>query len=98
MSRQESRIRKGTPSPPFKETLLGDAFRMCNIPVLYSFNSDNDDSLAAHAQRDSASILSEDQDYFRYKNTTFTIYKNFTESKKSLVLSLENDKRDIKKV
>ena len=38
-SRHETRIRKGKASPPFKETLLGDAFRICNVPVFYSYGA-----------------------------------------------------------
>jgi DNA-directed RNA polymerase subunit RPC12/RpoP len=64
--------------PPFKETLLGDAFKLLDIPVYYSFEADNDDTIAAYAQKYNASVLSQDQDFFRYIDRTFHIYDDYT--------------------
>ncbi|KAJ3337235.1 hypothetical protein HDU91_001531 [Kappamyces sp. JEL0680] len=69
------------------------------VPVYYSYGADNDDTLASYAHRDNASILSADQDYYRYKNTNFTIYDQFMYKKGLVKLhkGSENSKRDIKK-
>jgi hypothetical protein len=64
--------------PPFKETLLGDAFKLFGVPVYYSFEADNDDTIAAYAQKYNASVLSQDQDFFRYLDRNFHIYDDYT--------------------
>lgn len=87
---------EGPAAPSFKETLLGDAFRREGIPVYYSYGADNDDTLAAYAHRDSAAILSEDQDYFRYNGVDFKMYKDFSYKKGAIKLqeSVSNGKRN----
>jgi len=57
--------------------LTGDMFRLCGVPVRYSSNQDNDDTLAYYAHVDSATVLSEDKDFLRYKGTSFQIFKDF---------------------
>ncbi|KAI8897751.1 hypothetical protein BC833DRAFT_649335 [Globomyces pollinis-pini] len=85
-SRRERDIVSNTPRLHYKETLLGDAFRKNDIPVLYSHGADNDDTIAAFAQQDGAAILSQDQDYFRYNGRTFPIYQGYTKKKGVLQL------------
>ncbi len=83
----------------FKETLLGDCFNSLKVPVFYSSSTDNDDTLAAYAYRDKAAILSADQDYYRYENADFTIYKEFIYQKGAVKLKRgeRNAKRWISK-
>jgi predicted nuclease of predicted toxin-antitoxin system len=45
--------------------MLGDAFRAAGADVRYSLEADNDDTMAAYAQLDSAHVLSKDKDFFR---------------------------------
>jgi len=47
---------------------------------------DNDDTLAFFAQRDGASILSNDKDFFRYRDATYTVYGRFEVKAGTLVL------------
>lgn len=72
---------------PCAETLLQDAFKTFGVDVVFSVDSDNDDALAAHANADGASILSSDNDYFRYRNTNYKIYSSFNIVGGELVLT-----------
>jgi len=56
--------------------LYGDMFKDLNITVHYS-EVDNDDTIAAFAERDNAVVLSGDKDYYRYANCKFGIYSDF---------------------
>ena len=98
-SRQEQNIRSGKSGAiPFKELMLGCFFEKAGIPVLYSFDADNDDTLAVYAEKYNAHILSGDQDFFRYRNTTFQIYRDFTVNKNKILLepSVLNEKKRTK--
>jgi len=55
--------------------------------------ADNDDTLASYAQHDEASVLSQDKDFLRYKNSTFAIYKDFQIRKGSLKLIKQEGER-----
>jgi hypothetical protein len=46
--------------------LLGGAFAAAGVPVHYSADADNDDTLAACAHARGAAVLSGDKDFFRY--------------------------------
>mgnify|MGYP001335462697 FL=1 len=86
-SRREKEVKnEKREMPQGMNTLLGDAFRLNGIEVLYSFEEDNDDTLAAYAQRDNADILSGDRDFFRYIGLTSKIYEDFKVVKKELKL------------
>ena len=52
-------------------------FRRCNVPVVYSKEADNDDTIAFHAHADGAAILSGDGDFFRYKDASYTVWADF---------------------
>lgn len=75
--------------------MLGDAFKHHGVPVYYSYEADNDDTLAAYSHRDNAAILSQDQDFHRYKDTEFTVFSHYTIRKGDISLSLnvKNPKR-----
>lgn len=66
--------------------LLGDAFQSFGIEVLYSFEADNDHTLAAYAFKDGASVLSGDKDFFRYKDAKYIIYGSYEIKKGQLKL------------
>ena len=68
-------------------TLIGDMFANCGVPIHYS-EVDNDDTIAAYAQKDNACILSGDRDFNRYIGSTFTVYREFEINKGILNLIL----------
>ena len=73
-SRRVADITNGQRGVPIKmHVLLGDMFRSEGIPLHYSNGTDNDDTLAAFAEIDSAIILSGDKDFFRYEGSTFRL-------------------------
>jgi hypothetical protein len=77
-SRRVREIVKGEKNvPQGAAVLLGDMLRKCGVEVCYSSERDNDDTLAFHAEADGASILSHDQDMFRYVGHTYTVYSDF---------------------
>ncbi|KAJ3261208.1 hypothetical protein HK103_006517 [Boothiomyces macroporosus] len=93
-------IRKGKFTLPFGSTLIyGEIFKSLGVKVYYSCGADNDDTLAAFAQRDGAAVLSKDQDFFRYRDRAFKIYSDFTFKKGKLTLEEAefNDSRSISK-
>ena len=62
--------------PQGLSTIMTDAFSQ--VDVITSLQYDNDDVLASMAQRDGALVLSRDKDFFRYKESSFEIYSDFT--------------------
>jgi len=60
---------------------LGDMFKSLNIPVYYSLDEDNDDTIAFHANADGADILSGDGDFYRYIDRKYKIYSDFNQAK-----------------
>jgi len=48
--------------------MLGEVFRKCGVPVNFSLDADNDDTLYSHAYHRNAAILSGDRDMLRYIN------------------------------
>jgi hypothetical protein len=101
MSRREASIRtEKITMISGAETLLMDSFKTLGVDVVFSVDSDNDDALACHANQDEASILSSDNDYFRYHDTTYEIYSEFEISQDgNLILkgAVQNMKRQISK-
>ena len=98
-SRHEQNIRSGKMNfIPFGELMLGGLFEKFGVPVLYSFDHDNDDTLAVYAQHFNALVLSGDQDFFRYQGSSFRICKDFTikSNKITLIDSSLNPKKCIK--
>ena len=74
-TRREREVRKSERrSPQGMNAILGDAFMENGVSVLYSWEADNDDTLAAYAQKEGAGILSEDQDFFRYVGKTYRVF------------------------
>ena len=55
---------------------MGEMFYEANAVVHYSL-CDNDDALAAYAHHNRGSVLSQDKDFFRYKDYKYVIYKDF---------------------
>ncbi|KAJ3271007.1 hypothetical protein HDV01_007157 [Terramyces sp. JEL0728] len=93
-------LRKASFALPAGSTLIyGEIFKSLGVTVLYSSGADNDDTLAAFAQRDGAAVLSRDQDFFRYNDRNFEIYSDFSFKKGQLILKKAefNEKRDISK-
>ncbi len=62
--------------PPGLAILYGDMFKDLSVNVHYS-ELDNDDTIAAFAERDGGVVLSGDKDYYRYSNAKFPIYSDF---------------------
>ena len=76
--RREKEVNKGEKRiPQGTSILLGDMFQRCSIPVVYSLEADNDDTLAFHAHEDGADILSNDGDFFRYKGAAYKVWADF---------------------
>ena len=71
-NRRESEVREGRRNVPQGALhLIGDMFKDNGVPVHYSFEADNDDTLAFHAHADDASVLSGDADFFRYEGASY---------------------------
>jgi hypothetical protein len=62
--------------PPGLAIIYGDMFRALKLRVHYS-DVDNDDTIAAYAEKNGASVLSGDKDYYRYRNAKFPIYSDY---------------------
>lgn len=77
--------------PQSMSVLLGDIFRKFNIEVYYSYDKDNDDTIAFYANKDNANILSQDKDFFRYQNFKYIVYKNFYYKNNKLILTKHED-------
>ncbi|KAJ2994377.1 hypothetical protein HDV02_001651 [Globomyces sp. JEL0801] len=76
--RREREVIHGTQGiPQGIESLLGDEFRALGVPVYYSTDVDNDDAMAKFAQHFGGGILSGDNDFFRYENSSFPVYDSF---------------------
>lgn len=76
--RREADVRKEWNTLPAKAGyLLGMYFRWCKVPVHYSFEADNDDTIAAYAQYYQGVVLSADRDFFRYRNREYDVYSDF---------------------
>lgn len=58
-----------------------------------SVEADNDDTIAALAQRDGASVLSQDNDFLRYRGAKYPLYKDFSVRKGKLVLQRQRGVR-----
>jgi len=62
--------------------LMGDMFRRfaeLKVEVGYSpIEADNDDCIASHAQHHGGDILSNDRDFFRYRDAKYKLYGSFT--------------------
>lgn len=85
--RREEEVRKMERSvPQGLQTLLGDMFQELGVKVYFSVDSDLDDALAFFAQADGASILSSDNDFWRYDNATYRLFKDFRISRGLLKL------------
>ncbi|KAJ3044734.1 hypothetical protein HDV00_001138 [Rhizophlyctis rosea] len=76
--RREKEVREGVRRmPQGLSVLIEEAFRKCRVDVCYSYDADNDDTLAAYAWRDGAAILSGDRDFFRYRGCRFEVYEGY---------------------
>lgn len=45
--------------------MMAECFSRCGVEVRFSFEADKEDTMAAHAQSEGASILSSDHNFFR---------------------------------
>ena len=89
-TRREDDVRLGRLGMmPGIQWVLGQLFIDEGIKVHYS-DIDNDDTLAAYAHAHGASILSEDKDFFRYKNNNYRVYKDFDVVKGKLHLKTKH--------
>ncbi len=70
--RREREVREGRRNVPQGALhLIGDMFKDKGVPVHYSLEADNDDTLAFHAHTENASVLSDDVDFFRYEGASY---------------------------
>ena len=78
-SRREKEVLDAVKDVPHAlNSLMGDMFRTLGVTVYYSpWNADNDDCLAYFAQRDGASVLSNDIDLARYVGKTYEQFGGF---------------------
>ena len=77
-TRRKTDVRKESNTLPAKAGFfLGMFFRRCRVEVHYSFEEDNDDTIAAYAQHYQAVVLSADRDFFRYRNRNYEVYCDF---------------------
>lgn len=68
-------------------SMMGDLFRSFAVNVMYSpWNVDCDDCLAFFAERDGASVLSNDIDFARYRGKTYDQFGTFTIEDDNLIL------------
>ena len=56
--------------------LLGEMFQKAEVRVHYS-EIDNDDTIAAYAHANGAALLSEDKDFFRYRDHKYQVFSSF---------------------
>merc|ERR1719310_1665738 len=63
--------------PQGLQLLLGEMFHEVGVEVHYSVDSDLDDAIAFFAEADGAAVLSADCDFFRYRGSTFPLFKDF---------------------
>lgn len=76
--RREKEVEEGFRTMPATSGfLLGNMFSHFGIETHYSYEADNDDTLAAYAQNDKASILSKDRDFFRYQDRKYEIFSEY---------------------
>ena len=76
--RREEDVRHGSLGmPPGISKLLGEMFTNCGVRLHFS-EIDNDDTLAAYAEKHGAAVLSRDADFFRYRNLTYTVFNSYT--------------------
>jgi hypothetical protein len=72
--------------------LLGEMFKRAGVRVHYSYEADCDDTIVAYAHANGASILSQDNDMFRYTEANITVYSQY--SLKNGGISLKLHKND----
>jgi hypothetical protein len=95
ISRRMKEVAKGEKNvPQGMSYLLGDMFRSQDVPVFYSLDYDNDDTLAFYAQADDADVLSGDGDFYRYIGRKYTIYSDFEYNKNEIVLLRNTKERE----
>jgi hypothetical protein len=82
LMREEQFVPQGLP------TLICNAFQSFGVKVAYPIGFDNDDALASHAQVDQAYILSGDQDFYRYRDSSFKVFSSFEIKDKKLHLQI----------
>ena len=61
-------------------------FINANVKVHWS-SVDNDDTLASYAQEYGADVLSEDKDFFRYRNMKYDVFRSYDIKENKLKLS-----------
>ena len=78
VGRREKEVEEGYRTMPATSGfLLGNMFAKCGVETHYSYEADNDDTLASHAQHDKAAILSKDRDFFRYEKRNYQVFSEF---------------------
>lgn len=68
-------------------SVLGDILTCLDIPVIYNYELDLDDTLAAWANIDRAVVLSGDKDFMCYQNRNFIIAQHYTIENGNLCMS-----------
>lgn len=66
--------------------LFGDLFQECGVPVHFSLEADNDDTIISHAVFRGAAVLSADRDMFRYKGAQVQVFSKFKCNKRGFKL------------
>ena len=95
ISRRMKEVEKGEKNvPQGMSYFLGDMFRSQGVPVRYSLDYDNDDTLAFHAQADDADILSGDGDFYRYIGRKYKIYSDFKINGNEIELISNTEERE----
>ncbi|TNV77606.1 hypothetical protein FGO68_gene2387 [Halteria grandinella] len=75
--RREDDVRTGSLGMPVGLQFILSSLYIENGIKVHHSKVDNDDTLAAYAQAHGAAILSRDKDFFRYRQMTYTVYKEF---------------------
>ena len=91
MFRREKEIKTGKKYPPPKcGYLLWSFFNRCGVEVLFSYEASSDDTIAALAELNKASILSGDRDFFKYLDRTYTVYDDFLIDEEGFIKFIEH--------
>lgn len=76
--RRENEVKSGVRGVPQNMNLLFfELFRENGVEVHFSYEADNDDTLAAYADFYDGCVLSRDRDFLRYKNYKYEIFRGF---------------------
>jgi len=76
--RREKEVKSGKRNVPQNLNLLfHNIFKENNVKVHFSFEADNDDTLAAYASQTKGYVVSQDRDFLRYYDASYSIFTSF---------------------